>query len=69
MDVKKQLATTLSWLAHGSDYFELADGYDVGKTTVHSIIHRVIDTLYEKLVPDAIVFPKSDPDHQQQNLM
>ena len=53
----KRLAIVLHWLAQGSSYSELAALYAVGKSTVVSIVHTLVDELRQRLVPEAIRFP------------
>ena len=55
----KRLAIVLHWLAHASSFSQLAVLYAIGKSTVVSIVHQVIDSAREAnskchLVPNSI---------------
>ena len=58
---KKILGILLHWHAAGGSYEKTADLYQLGHSTVCSILHEAIGVLVECRVPDVIVFPE-DPE-------
>lgn len=55
---RKRLAILLHWLAVGGSYEKIGDLYNVGHSTVCTILHDAIDVLVRRLVPEVIVFPE-----------
>ena len=53
----KKLAVTLQWLANGLTEANLANEYCLGVSTVHLIVHEVVDVLLNVVLKDSIVFP------------
>jgi hypothetical protein len=50
VDVQKQVAITLYWLASTAEYRTIGNLFGVGKSTVCSIGHKVCEAIYEDLL-------------------
>ena len=53
----KRIAIVLHWLAQASSFSELAALYAIGKSTVATIVHEGVTILWERLVPEVVLFP------------
>ena len=53
----KRTVIVLHWLAKASSLSELAALYAIGKSTVATIVHEGVTILWERLVPEVILFP------------
>lgn len=58
ISAEKRLAIFLDWLGHGSPLGSLARTYDVGRSTVHSIVHDCTEVLFDHLVHQHVRFPE-----------
>ena len=50
VDIQKQVAITLYWLASSAEYRTISNLFGVGKSTVCSIVHKVCEAIYEDLL-------------------
>ena len=57
VDVQKQVAITLYWLASSAEYRTIGNLFGVGKSTVCSIVHKVCEAIYEDLLNVYVKFP------------
>lgn len=53
-------AATLRWLAGGASLGEVCDQFCMAKSTLKKWLEKVIDALYDHLVPEQIIFPTGD---------
>jgi len=53
-------AATLRWLAGGASLAEVCDQFCMAKSTLKKWLKKVIDALYDHLVPEQIIFPTGD---------
>lgn len=60
VDVQKQVAITLYWLASSAEYRTIGNLFGVGKSTVCSIVHKVCEAIYEDLLNVYVKFPTGD---------
>jgi hypothetical protein len=51
---------TLHWLATGMTFKDLADGWGIGKSTAHVIVHQFVYALLRSIVAYSIVFSIGD---------
>jgi hypothetical protein len=60
VDIQKQVAITLYWLASSVEYRTIGNLFGVGKSTVCSIVHKVCEAIYEDLLNVYVKFPTGD---------
>ena len=60
VDVQKQVAITLYWLASSAEYRTIGNLFGVGKSTVCSIVHKISEAIYEDLLNVYVKFPTGD---------
>jgi hypothetical protein len=57
---ERALRVTLRWLAGGASLAEVCDQFCMAKSTLKKWLRKVIDALYDHLVPEQIIFPTGD---------
>ena len=60
LDVQKQVAVALYWLASSAEYRTVANLFGIGISTVHDCVHDVCNALVESLLDDYVRFPKDE---------
>ncbi len=57
IDVQKQVAITLYWLASSAEFRTIANLFDVGKTSVCTCVHKACTVIVETFSKSTSVFP------------